>query len=609
MNQVISHVSSLDKSRVLTKIPAGTFTPCGAAPDENSIVLDPSKKSQPILGFGGNWTDTDVYNLLRMSESEQDKVLELLFDPDRGAGWSFMRVPFGSTDWERNFDLYTYDDMPEGEEDPELKHFSVQRDIDRGFFKLLRRVKARYPDVELLATVWGLPGWMKNNDSIIGGIFRPECAEVYARYLRLAVEAFAKEGIELYAVTTQNEPMSSDFPNNNRGTPCTRFTWRLQRPVLLALRKEFDSHGISTRIWAYDHNYDMTEIFVDPLLRDEEVRSAIDGVAFHPYRGDPAVLAKYTAMYPDMPLYSTEKSVYDPAGMDELLRQLRFGARCYILWSFFEDSYGGPHELAGSALKYTASRRGAANEGLINNHPADGDDWQTGCSYGLFAQFSKFLRRGMRQIECSYGHPKWITAAAFQDGDGSIALVAVNQSGADQSFALHCGGKALCCGVPAMSVATFEFEPDGDMKNAPAPGPAPEKKFYEPPMWDLAAEDLSFEGEAKAGEELRFTIKAVNRGDASTPKNASASIDILLDGDHRIARIYATIPELEPGGSVTLRANSPVYDVSGSGCKSTWTAAPGWHSFMALMNVGNCWPPEKNEYNNRCCGEFFIREG
>ena len=410
MSTVTGHVSTLDKSSVLTKFQAGSFQPTDVKPDDSTIVLNPAKKGQPILGFGANWTDTDVFNLLRMDEKEQDRVLELLFDPETGAGWNFMRVPFASTDWERNFDFYTYDDMPEGEEDWELANFSVQKDIDRGIFALLRRVKERYPNVELLASVWGLPGWMKSNDSIIGGIFRPECADVYARYLRMAVQAFAEQGLDLYAITTQNEPMSSDFPNNNRGTPCTRFTWRLQRPVLLALRREFDEYGIKTRIWAYDHNYDMVETFVDPLLADHEVRSAIDGVAFHPYRGDPAVLSKYERLYPNMPLYSTEKTVFDPAGMDELLRQLRYGARCYILWSFFEDSYGGPHQLAGTAFKYNMSRRGMPNAGLINNHPADGNDWQTGGSYGLFAQFSKFLRRGMRRIGCSYGHKKWITA-------------------------------------------------------------------------------------------------------------------------------------------------------------------------------------------------------
>ncbi len=605
-------VSTMDKTHVLA--PMGemafgemAFQKAETAPDDNNIVLDTTKKGQPILGFGGNWTDTDVYNLLRMSAVQQEEVLKALFDPDQGAGWSFMRVPFGSTDWERNFDFYSYDDMPEGEKDWELKHFSVQRDIDRGFFELLRRVKAKYPRVELLASVWGLPGWMKNNDSLIGGIFLPECTDVYARYLRMAVQAFAEQGIDLYSVTIQNEPKSSDFPNNNRGTPCTRFTWRMQRDVLIALSNEFKEHGIKTKIWAYDHNFDMVETFVDPLLADDEARAVIDGVAFHPYRGDPAVMSKYEEKYPNIPLYSTEKTIHDPAGMDEMLRQLRHGARCYILWSFFEDTFGGPHQLIGTAFQYNKSRLGTNGISMIHNDPLNADQWGTSGAYGLFAQFSKFLKRGMRRIACTYGHEKWVTATAFQDGGGQIAAVIVNQTNAAQSFVLRCGGKALGCSIPAQSVGTYLIEPDAQMLTGePKPLDAPQKRFYKPPVFDLFAEEIFFNEPARAGEEIRFRVKVKNVGGAPTLPNTTVTIDILLDGDLRIGRAYATVPVMQPGQTVEFAANAPVYDVSGTGCKSTWTAVSGWHDFMALMNVGNCFPPEKNQYNNRCCREFFF---
>lgn len=609
MSTVVCHVSTLDKAKVLARVPVQEFAPAEGRPDDNTIILDPAEKGQPILGFGGNLTDTDVYNLLRMSEGERDRVLELLFDPEKGAGWNFMRVPFGSTDWERDFDFYTYDDRPEGEKDWELLHFSVQRDIDRGFFALLRTIRERYPAVELLASVWGLPGWMKSNDSILGGIFLPEYAGVYAKYLRMAVQAFEAQGVPLYAVTTQNEPMSSDFPNNNRGTPCTRFTWRLQRPVLLALRGEFDAHGIGTRIWAYDHNYDMAEVFVDPLLADGEVRAAIDGVAFHPYRGDPAVLSKYDELYPEMPLYSTEKTVHGPGGMDEMLRQLRHGARCYILWSFFEDTYGGPHQLIGTAFKYSQCRKGQPTISMVHSDPVDGDDWDTSGDFGLFAQFSRFLQRGMRRIGCSYGHKKWVTATAFQGEDGHTAVVAVNQTGTAQSFLLRCGGKALGCAIPAMSAATYEFTADAPMLDGSvAVADTREKCFYEAPVWDLFVKEITFDGPAKAGEELRFSAEIGNEGNAPTPPGMTATIDILLDGDLRIGRIYATIPVMQPGETMALPTNAPVYDVSGTGCKTTWTATAGWHTVMALLNTGNSYPPEENEYNNRCCREFFFEE-
>ena len=98
-----------------------------------SVIVEPEKKDQPMLGFGGIWTDTDLYMVMRMSPEKQEEVLRATFDRENGAGWNFMRLPFGSTDWETTVDYYTYDDVPYGEKDWELKNFSIQRDIDRGF--------------------------------------------------------------------------------------------------------------------------------------------------------------------------------------------------------------------------------------------------------------------------------------------------------------------------------------------------------------------------------------------------------------------------------------------------------------------------------------------
>ena len=600
MNCVKCTVSSEDLTFRLTPVPQACFAPAAGKPDDNTIVLDPSDKGQPILGFGADWTDTDVYNLLRMSPAKQDEVLEALFDPEKGAGWSFMRVPFGSTDWERNFSYYSYDDMPEKEKDWNLEHFSVQKDIDRGFFALLRKVKERYPNVELLASVWGLPGWMKDNDSLISGIFDPQYTEVYARYLRMAVQAWQEQGLELYSITTQNEPKSS----NNRGTPATRFTWRMQKGVLLALHKEFKEHHIKTRIWCYDHNFDMANIFVDPMLADDEARAVIDGVAFHPYRGYPSVMDRFQKKYPEMPLYSTEKTIYDAEGMDEMLQQFQHGTRSYILWSFFEDVYGGPHQLAGQPFVYPEPLP-PLRRTPIYNHPLNADDWRMAASYGMFAQFSKYLKRGMRRIGCTYGHAKWVTTTAFQDeATGEIAVVAVNQTGTSQSFNLRCGGKVLAAGLPGKSVATWVFTPDGAMLDGSVKvADAPQKVIYEQPTWDLEPVELFFDEPAKAGTEIRWKVEVKNVGNAPTPERATVAIDILLDGDFRICRVYADVPVLQPGQSHVFAAYTPIFDTTGT--KSTWTAKAGWHDVMALMTVGNCFA-EKNTRNNRYCKEFYF---
>ncbi|MBQ4227868.1 MAG: hypothetical protein II697_06645, partial [Clostridia bacterium] len=581
--------STSDMTRVLSLCYEAPLEKTESAPDENTFTVDPTAPGHPILGFGGNLTDTEVYNLMRMSPGARDAALKKLFDPHKGAGLSVLRLPLGSSDWERNFDFYSYDDMPEGEKDWELKHFSVQREEERGYFSLLSRIHALYPQVLFVASVWAIPGWMKSTDNILGGIFLPQYTEVYARYLRMAVQAFSQRGIPLYAITIQNEPKSSDFPNACRQTPATRFTWRLERDVLIALRREFTQFGIATRIWAYDHNYDMVDIFVDPLLSDSAARAAFDGVAFHAYRGDPRVLEKYTRQYPELPLYSIEKTVSDPAGMDEVLRQLRYGARCYLLWSFLQDNYGGPHQLLGAPFKYLKETRMGMMYNMINAP----DDVRTSASYGLFGIFGRFVRRDMRFCPSKYGHKKWLTHAAFADASGSITSILINQTDRAQSCTLRVGNKAQRLLIPALSVCACTIDPgEYDAKEAPLIC-APEKQFTEKPAFDLAPTRLFFESAPAAGREARFCVELKNVGTAPTPENLTAAVDFLLDGDFRVARAYATIRPLQPGQSVTLKANTPLPDVSGTGVKTTWTAVQGTHDFMALLNTGNCFPPEQ----------------
>ena len=595
-------VSSDDMTRVLSLSFDAPLQPAAQAPDEDTFMIDPRRQAQPILGFGGNFTDTEVYNLMRMTPGARNAALKKLFDPVEGAGWSVLRLPLGSSDWERDFDFYTYDDMPEGEKDWDLAHFSVKRGEERGFFELLRQIHRSYPDVVFIGSVWAIPGWMKSTDNILGGIFLSEYTDVYARYLRMAVQAFEERGIPLYAVTVQNEPKSSDFPNSCRQSPATRFTWRLERDVLIALRREFTAHSIPARIWAYDHNYDMVNIFVDPLLADPQARSAFDGVAFHPYRGDPRVLEKVTREHPDMPLYSIEKTVSDPAGMDEVLRQLRYGARCYLMWSFLQDNYGGPHQLIGTPFKYLRDTR----KGVLYSMVDDPDDWRISASYGLFGIFSRYIRRGMRCCDSKYGHAKWLTQAAFADEDGNIASILVNQTGTSQKCTLRVGRLAQTVCVPAMSVCACvidggEYDKEDDLSAC-----APQKRIDEAPVFDMEPVRLFFEQEPRPGREARFCVELKNVGNAVSPEGMTAAVDLLMDGDFRIGRAYGTVKPLRPGESVILKANTPLPDASGTGVKTTWTAVKGIHDFMALLNVGNCCPPEQNEYNNRICIETEI---
>ncbi len=383
--------------------------------------------------------------LLSMSLPKQDEALRTLFDPETGAGWSFMRLPFGSTDWETSTDYYTYDDVPYGQYDWDLKNFSVQRDIDRGLFELARRCKQINPEVQFLGSVWGVPAWMKENHSIMFGRFNPECTEVYAKYLRKTIEAYKEQGVELLAVTPQNESLTSD----DRATPACRFTWRMQKAVVLALKKELAAANLSTEVWVFDHNFDLSSGFVEPMLADTDAYSAIDGVAYHDYGGSPTVMGELHQRYPDMPFYLTERTIRTVPDMDRLVQILRNGARSYIQWSTMTDEYGGPHQFVGNPFRYHHPLR-PDQLAIIYNHKNDPDDWRFATGYGLYAQFTRFIRPDMKRIESTPGHAKWLTNVAFVDPkSGSTVTVLVNQTDSAQPVSLVCKGwqqryRAIC---------------------------------------------------------------------------------------------------------------------------------------------------------------------
>jgi glucosylceramidase len=576
------------KSIAMKKMPAsvkGGYT----------LVVDPQVSDQPMLGMGGTWTDTDMYNLLRMEKKEQDEVLRALFHPEEGAGWNFMRIPFGSTDWESTCDYYTYDDMPRGMQDRELKHFSIQRDIDRGLFSLIRRCKEINPELLLLGSVWGVPGWMKENDSIMFGRFNPEFTDVYARYLRMTVQAYSEQGVELYAVTPQNESLTSD----DRATPACRFTWRMQKDVIIALRREFKEHNIGTKIWVYDHNFNMARNFVEPMLADGEARAALDGVAFHDYGGSPSEMGRLKQMYPEVPFYMTERFIARPADMDNYVQELRNGARCYLQWTTMTDEYGGPHQLIGKPFIYRKPRDKTGLTFIYNmlNEP---NNWHKAPSYGLYAQFTRFLKRGMVRVDCTGGHKQWITAAAFREDSGKIAVVAVNQTDKEQRFALRIGGAQAQITQAAQSVATYEVLPGSLCHSAPcAVSDCPQPIFPVPACFDLEPVEIITKGSLRAGEEIALSCRVKNTGTAPTPPGAILKVQFSLDGDCDIARSTICIAPVVPGGEVTAECNVPY------GKKITWTAEAGWHNIFADVEIGNCFA-EMNSDNNRMGIEILV---
>src|SRR5260370_33217141 len=95
---------------------------------------------------------------------------------------------------------------------------------------------------------------MKANGSMLGGSMRKKYFASYAQYFLKFLQAYAAEGVQIQAVTSQNEV---DTDQDGRMPACLRgqeseieFANDHLGPVLRA-------NGIPARIWLIDHNYNL----------------------------------------------------------------------------------------------------------------------------------------------------------------------------------------------------------------------------------------------------------------------------------------------------------------------------------------------------------------
>jgi glucosylceramidase len=403
-----------------------------------TICVDPAVRYQPILGIGCSFEEATVYNLRRMPDG--DRVLRALVGPVDGIGWNLMRICFGSSDFTAR-PYYSYDDMPPGETDPNLARFSIAKDVEYGIVDLVQGAMAINPELKVFASPWSPPGWMKSSGSMCGGRLLREHYQVAARYYRMAVQAYAAHGIPIHAFTLQNEPLMV-----HRGYPTCKFTWDEERDFLKLVRREFDAHDLETEIWIFDHNFRDAMRYPGRILQDPEAYAATDGVAYHAYEGRVEQMGAFHERFPEMPLYFTEYSTWRTSGIEKVLSYFRNGARSYNAWVTCLDDQrqpnAGPHHASPTFVTVSSSDPGSY--GYIPE-------------YYLLGQVSKFVQRGAFRVASDEGSARTVSDAAFLNPDGTLVLIAVNQTNAARSFRVVAQEQQFLATVPGKTVATYRW--------------------------------------------------------------------------------------------------------------------------------------------------------
>lgn len=350
-----------------------------------TIHVSDGVQYQGIRGFGAAMTDSSAWLLYdELTPGGRQAAMRALFGRC-GIGLDYVRVPIGASDFTATGVPYSYDDMPSGESDPALTRFSIAHD-EPYVLPALRAMLALNPSVEILASPWSAPGWMKANDALDNvayqGSLLPQSYQAYANYLVRFIQAYAAAGV----------PVADITPENEAGTPTQYPSMTLDEDTFLTdyLAPTLQRAGLPTAVYALDGSgyAGASEMLSGP------VRDSIAGVAWHCYAGleqmsalhaiDPAASLIMDECSPGVVSYPTSETV---------IASVRNYAEAVELWNLALDPAGGPKQQVPGCLNcsgvLTVSDR--TRSATLN------------LNYYQLGQASKFVQRGAVRIASDSG--------------------------------------------------------------------------------------------------------------------------------------------------------------------------------------------------------------
>jgi glucosylceramidase len=409
---------------------------------EFSITVDTSESYQQIDGFGFSLTGGSALHLSNMSDSERAKLLDELFH-EENIGVSYLRVSIGASDLDE--EVFSYNDLPPGETDPNLDNFSIKKDLNY-LIPVLKEILAINPNIQIMGSPWSAPIWMKDNEHSIGGSLKPSYYSTYAKYFVKYIQAYEAEGISIDAITVQNEPLHD-------GNNPSMYMEAADQALFVKnhLGPAFEKANIQTKIIIYDHNADRPDYPIS-ILDDADANKYIDGSAFHLYGGSINNLSSVHRAHPDKSLYFTEQWVgVHSAFEDNLLwhtRELTIGAtrnwcKTVLEWNLASNPALKPHTPGGCTQ-------------CLGAITIDGNRVQRNVAYYTIAHASKFVRPGSKRIKSSNSND--LPNVAFKTPEGNIVVIAVNNTDHYTSFNILVPGESVSTALDAGAVGTYVWQ-------------------------------------------------------------------------------------------------------------------------------------------------------
>ena len=416
------------------------------------VFVDPTHSFQTLLGIGGAITDASAETFAKMPAKVQKQLLTAYYDKVNGIGYTLARTNIHSCDFSSA--SYTY--VSDG--DKELKTFSIDHDRQFRIPLIKQAIAATGGKLTLFVSPWSPPAWMKDNNSMIqGGKLLPQYRQSWANYFVKFINAYQKEGIPVWGLTLQNEPMAKQTWES------CYFSAEDERDFIKTyLGPTLVKQGMSDKkLLAWDHNRDLIYQTASTILNDKEAAKYIWGIGYHWYEtwtGSAMMfdnVRKVAETFPDKKLMFTEGCTdrFDAGRINEwalgevyghsMVNDFNNGTVGWTDWNILVDENGGPNHVGNFCF---APVIGDTKKGELTFTN----------SFYYIGHFSKFIRPGARRI-ISSSNRDMLETTAFKNIDGKIAVVVMNRSDKTVPYLLWMNNKAAKMESLPHSIVTLVF--------------------------------------------------------------------------------------------------------------------------------------------------------
>ena len=416
------------------------------------VFVNPNKKFQTFLGIGGAITDASAEVFSKLSDKKQKELITAYYNPENGIGYTLERTNIHSCDF--SSESYTYID----EGDKDLKTFNIQHDLKYRIPMIKKSIAEAGGKLTFYASPWSPPAFMKTTGTMLqGGKLKPEYFQAWANYYTKFIAAYQKEGIPIWGITIQNEPMAKQ-----RWESCI-YTAEEERDFLKKyLGPTMKKAGFgSKKIIVWDHNRDLITQRANAIFDDPEASKYAWGIGFHWYEnwsgGEQMYgnIAKVHEMYPEKNIVFTEGCV-EKFNADKyqfwangekygesMINDFNNGTVGWTDWNILLDQNGGPNHVGNFC--FAPVHADVRTDELIYTP-----------SYYYIGHFSKFIRPEAKRISSVASRSNLLTTS-FENKNGAIITIVMNKTNLEVMYNLYVGNQATEIKILPHSIQTLVY--------------------------------------------------------------------------------------------------------------------------------------------------------